>query len=187
MTGQVKDRGFGTFRLAIDIVEKYLPALLLAGIVLVFTLQIICRYFFRALAWPEEMVGFFFLWLVCFGVGYAERKDGLIRFDMIHERLSPRMQRITDVVGYSILVFALVALVYPSIQYISYMNFRSSFVVPIKMSVVYAPFMVLLFALISRYSLRVWSDLKALRNGPPYPPRAHEAGGPDALQKGIEL
>lgn len=174
-------------RFALDLIEKHLPALLLAGIVTVFLLQIICRYFFRSLAWPEEMVGFFFLWLVCFGVGYAEREDRLIRFEMLHERLSPRLQRISDMVGYSILVAALAALVVPSIQYISYMNFRSSFVLPIKMSVVYAPFMVLLAALITRYTIRVVQMAADLRRGAPYPERHKQDLSANELSKEIDL
>ncbi|WP_226781154.1 TRAP transporter small permease [Oceaniglobus trochenteri] len=171
MDDTAKHRWLKAGRFALDLIEKHLPAALLLGIVTVFLLQIICRYFFRSLAWPEEMVGFFFLWLVCFGVGYAERDERLIRFDMIHERLSVRGKRISDVIGHTILLVALLALVVPSIQYISYMNFRSSFVLPIKMSLVYAPFMVLLAALILRFAARILRDLRELRAGPPYPPR----------------
>lgn len=174
-------------QLALDLIEKHLPALLLAGIVLVFLLQIICRYFFRSLAWPEEMVGFLFLWLVCFGVGYAERESRLIRFDMLYERFSPRGQRIADLVGYTILLVALVALVVPSIQYINYMGFRSSFVLPIKMSLVYAPFLVLLAALITRYAHRVWQALSDLRHGPPYPDRHSSPDLSGTIKKEIEL
>jgi TRAP-type C4-dicarboxylate transport system permease small subunit len=150
---------------ALDLVEKHLPAALLLLMVSVFLLQIVMRYFFAALPWPEELVGFLFLWLVCFGVGYAEREEKLIRFGMVADLAGPRARRVMDLVGHTILVVALVALVWPSIQYIAYMNFRSSFVLPIRMSLVYAPFLVLLAALIARYSWRIRRDVRALRTG----------------------
>lgn len=156
-------------RVALDLIEMHLPAALLLTMVSVFLLQIVMRYFFSALPWPEELVGFLFLWLVCFGVGYAERTEGLIRFGMIAEVVGPRTRLVMDIVGHAILLVALLALVWPSIQYISYMNFRQSFVLPIQMSVVYAPFLVLLASLICRYAARLWRDVRTLRGGGPGP------------------
>lgn len=187
MENATERRWIPAARFVLDLIEKHLPALLLAGIVLVFLLQVVCRYFFRSLAWPEEMVGFFFLWLVCFGTGYAEREERLIRFEMIHSAVSPTATRIMDIVGHIILTSALCALVVPSIQYISYMSFRSSYVLPIKMSVVYAPFLVLLAALICRYSARIWEDVSALRRGPPVGRRQPRPGSDSVNEQDLTL
>ncbi|MEM8824082.1 MAG: TRAP transporter small permease subunit, partial [Pseudomonadota bacterium] len=54
-------------------------------LVVVFLVQIGFRYFFTPLIWPDELLGFLFLWTVLFATGYAERHHGLIRFSVLRD------------------------------------------------------------------------------------------------------
>jgi len=148
---------------ALNFLEKHLPALVLLVMVIVFITQIIARYFFRALPWPEELVGFLFLWLVCFGVGFAERDEGLIRFEMIHDAMGTRNKLRMNVLGDLLVIFALGVLFWPALSYVIDMNYRASDVMRINMSIVYAPFMILLTGLIVRSVLRLRRDIIVLR------------------------
>lgn len=148
----------------LNVLEKHLPAFILLVMVVVFIIQIISRYFFRALPWPEELVGFLFLWLVCFGVGFAERDESLIRFEMIHDAFSPRNKLRLNLAGDLLIIFALGVLFWPALNYVIDMSYRASDVMRINMSIVYAPFMVLLTGLIVRSVLRIRRDIIKLRS-----------------------
>lgn len=148
--------------LLLDLMEKHLPAALLAALVAVFLVQIVFRYFLEPLDWPDELVGFLFLWLVLFGVGYAERRQELIRFSMLYDPATPAARRWMDIVGRSLVVSALALSFWPSWQYVSYMSGRSSWVLPMNMGVVYAPYMIFLLMLILRMGGALLRDLRAL-------------------------
>ena len=163
MTLETRRRGVGrVFQIALDLLEKHLPAAMLLTLVIVFLIQILFRYFFVPLDWPDELVGFLFLWLVLLGVGYAERRKELICFSMLYDPAPPRVRRWMDVVGQAIVLAALVISYWPSLQYILYMYGRSSWVLPLRMGVVYAPYMIFLTALIVRLAHGLWRDVRTL-------------------------
>lgn len=147
---------------ALDILEKHLPAAMLLVLVAVFLVQIIFRYFFTPLIWPDELLGYLFLWLVLFAAGFAERERRLIRFSLFHDLASTKTRRLMGAVGHAILVTALVILVWPAWQYIEFMMRRSSPVFPIAMGLIYAPFLFFLVAMIIRFSARLVHDVRAV-------------------------
>ncbi|WP_299790489.1 TRAP transporter small permease subunit [uncultured Marivita sp.] len=154
-------------RLLLDIVEYHLPAAMMITLVAVFLLQITFRYFFTPLIWPDELLGFLFLWIVLFAVGYAERNHGLIRFSVLRDASPPRVRRLMDIVGHAILLGAFVALIVPTLNYLVFVDRRMNPVLPMRMSWAYAPFMVFLLSLVVRFGWRLRDDIVGLIRGTP--------------------
>ncbi len=55
-----------------DNLEAALGGLLLAGIVILITVQVVMRYVFQnALSWSEELTLWTFIWFIWIGIAYA--------------------------------------------------------------------------------------------------------------------
>ncbi|MEM8825008.1 MAG: TRAP transporter small permease subunit, partial [Pseudomonadota bacterium] len=119
--------------------------------------------------WPDELLGFLFLWTVLFATGYAERHHGLIRFSVLRDAAPVWAQRLMDIVGHLILLGAFIALIIPTWNYLAFVDRRMNPVLPMRMSWAYAPFMIFLFSLIVRIGWRLRGDIVALikRESPP--------------------
>ncbi len=72
-------------------------AVLLVTAVVVMTVQIILRVFFNnPLSWPEEVVRYFFVWVVFLGSTVAVTNDGHIRVLVAIENRGPWARRFSD-------------------------------------------------------------------------------------------
>ena len=55
------------FKFLLDVVELYIPMISFLTIFVCFMLQIVSRYFFTPLMWPEELALHAFIWAALFG------------------------------------------------------------------------------------------------------------------------
>ena len=153
------------FELVVDVFEIYLPGVLFVVMLGTFLLQVVLRYFFSPLAWPEELVGFLYLWVILLATGYAERDKKLIRFSSLYDSVSQKGQLWMDIVGQTLVVVALAISFPPAMEYILYMGFRESIVLGIPMNLVFAPYPLFLASLILRFAFRLVRKIRIAVSG----------------------
>lgn len=82
----------------IDLIEaRFMAYSLLLTVILVF-IQVCMRAFRNSLPWSEELARYIFIWQCWLGISFAERGGKHIRIEMLPSRLSPKGQRILDVI-----------------------------------------------------------------------------------------
>lgn len=90
-----------------------LAAALLIASVLVMTGQITLRLVFNnPLSWPEEVVRYFFVWVVFLGSTVAVTRDAHIRVLVAIESYGPRVRKLSDWLDWAVNVFVFGFLAY---------------------------------------------------------------------------
>ena len=88
-------------------------AVLLVTAVIVMTIQIVLRLVFNnPLSWPEEVVRYFFVWVVFLGSTVAVTRDGHIRVLVLIDRYGPRARLFSDWLDWAVNVFVFGFLAY---------------------------------------------------------------------------
>ncbi len=159
----------------LDVVELYVPMLAFLTIFICFMIQIVSRYFFTPLMWPEELALLSFLWVALLGALYAKRHESLVVFTMIYDMLRPRGQAIMRIAGNVLLVAAFVISIKPSLDYVIFEGYKKSSVLLIPMNLVCSAYIIFLIDIAIRYAVDIVRDVRALRTQPAQP--AGPAGG----------
>lgn len=149
----------------LDVVELYLPMLAFLTIFVCFMLQIVSRYFFVPLMWPEELALLSFVWAALFGAMYAKRTDALVSFTMIYDRVSERGRAVMRIAGAVLLVIAFAVSFKPSLDFVIFMSYKKSSVLLIPMNVVSASYLAFLVDMIVRYVVDIVRDVRFLASG----------------------
>lgn len=90
-----------------------LAAALLITSVAVMTLQVTLRLVFNSpLSWPEEVVRYFFVWVVFLGSAVAITRDAHIRVMVLIEKYGPRARRFSDILNWTVNVICFAFLTY---------------------------------------------------------------------------
>ena len=97
---------------ALDRVEGFLTATLLAAMTLLTFLQVVLRYVFNSgLVWALETTVYLFGWLVLIGMAHGVRTGTHIAVDVVTKHLAPAAQKAVALLG-AALVFVYVALMF---------------------------------------------------------------------------
>lgn len=152
-------------RVAVDTIELYIPVLSFVTLFVSFMIQIVSRYFFAPLTWPEELSLLCFCWVALLGALYAKRSDSHVTFSMLYDALKPAGQAKMRIAGNALLAVAFAVAVKPCWEYVFAMSYRKSDVLGIPMQWAYFPFIVFLVDMVVRLVLDILRDLGALRKG----------------------
>ena len=97
---------------ALDRLEEYFTAAILATMTLLTFSQVVLRYVFdTGLVWLLEATIYLFSWLVLLGISTGIRTDSHIAVELLTESLSPRAQKVVALVAvglsllYAVLMF----------------------------------------------------------------------------------
>jgi TRAP-type C4-dicarboxylate transport system permease small subunit len=161
----MKQRAKSVLLFLLDIVELYLPMLAFLTIYFCFMLQIVSRYFFTPLMWPEELALLSFLWAALLGALYAKRSDSLVMFTLIYDKVSDRGRAIMRIAGNILLVITFVISFKPSLDFVIFMSYKSSSVLNIPMNVVSSAYLVFLLDVTIRYIVDIVKDIRSLGRG----------------------
>lgn len=97
---------------ALDRVEGFLTATLLAAMTLLTFVQVVLRYLFNSgLVWALEATVYMFGWLVLIGMAHGVRTGTHIAVDVVTKHLTPSAQRAVALLG-AVFVFVYVALMF---------------------------------------------------------------------------
>lgn len=152
-------------RFLVDLIEVYVPVATFCVLFLSFLMQIVARYFFKPLLWPEELSLMCFVWTALLGGLYAKRDNTHVAFSMLYDAVSPRAQILMRIAGNALMLFAFFIAFIPSWKYVSFMAYKKSDVLLIPMNIVFFPFMVFLADMAVRICIDMIRDLASLRKG----------------------
>ncbi|GAB1483243.1 TRAP transporter small permease subunit [Treponema sp.] len=152
-------------RFLINLIEVYVPVLTFCALFLSFLTQIVARYFFRPLLWPEELSLICFVWTALLGALYTKRDNSHVAFSMLYDAVSPRIQTFMRIAGNALMLFAFLLAFVPSWDYVNFMAYKKSDVLLIPMNIVFFPFMVFLVDMMVRVVIDIVHDLKSFGKG----------------------
>jgi TRAP-type C4-dicarboxylate transport system permease small subunit len=153
------------FSVLLDIVEMYVPILAFLCIFVCFLLQIVSRYFFTPLMWPEELALICFLWAALLGALYAKRSNSMVCFSMVYDAVSPKAQRVMRLAGNSLLAVILAVSVKPSYDYVHFMGYKTSATLGIPLNIAYSCYIIFLVDIVIRYAIDIIDDIRAWKAG----------------------
>jgi TRAP-type C4-dicarboxylate transport system permease small subunit len=134
---------------AFDILEKWIPIICFSLMFVVFLIQVFSRYLFnRPLFWADELVTVSYIWAVSISASYVLRRKGHISFPIVYDKLSPRGKAIFRIAGNAMILFALFACMFASVDYLHYLRRDKTPVLRIPTNCIYLSIL-LSFALIS--------------------------------------
>lgn len=76
--------------------EEYGMGVLLIGITVILTLQIVMRVLKLSLSWPEELARYLYIWTVLLSIGYTVRNKTILRVDLLLNLLPRSLSHLTE-------------------------------------------------------------------------------------------
>ncbi len=149
-----------------DVFEVYIPSISFVIMFVTFILQIFFRYIMNApLTWTVELTLVSFCWVVTLGACFAARKKSHVMFTLICDSMDNTKKHIFSIIGNAIIIFAFAIIIVPSFEFITFMEFQSTSVLKINMSLVFAPFLVMLIDVIVYQVIEVFESIASIKAG----------------------
>ena len=120
----------------IDRVCGFLIVLMIGAMVIITTAQIICRVWFTALSWSEEVTRFLLIWSTFIGASCVYRRGGNIAITAIQQLFPPKAQKALRILVHLVCLCLFAALLYYGIRYCN-KQVRTAAALPIKMKYIY--------------------------------------------------
>jgi TRAP-type C4-dicarboxylate transport system permease small subunit len=126
------------------------------AIAVILVLQVVSRYILRyPLAWPEEMAGFLFVWLIFLGAPLAYRAGALIGLTFVLDALPPSLRRAIIITIQMIVIAFLAFLTYEGLVATKLAWTKSTTVLGFSWAWVYAALPVGTFILTACYARKL--------------------------------
>jgi TRAP-type C4-dicarboxylate transport system permease small subunit len=154
-----------TGKFLVDCIELYLPMLTFTVLFVSFMSQIVARYLFKPLIWPEELSLICFIWTALLGGLYAKRTGSHVAFTMLYDAAKPGLQKAMRIAGNALLLTSLILIFIPSWNYIQFMAYKKSDALRIPMNWAYFPFIVFLADMIVRLVIDIVKDIAGKASG----------------------
>ncbi len=148
-----------------DLLEKHIPAFIFLTMFISFMIQVISRYFFKPLTWPMELNLFCYIWIIILGALQAQREEEHTNFSLVYDKVKPSTQRIFRIIGELLIISSFAIALYPSYKYVMFMGFKKANTLPIRMDVVFFPYLIFLVVIIARFSYKLFIDVRSIIRG----------------------
>lgn len=135
--------------------------LLLSATFLIFILQIVSRYLFRApLGWTLEACLLCWVWLVFWSGAFTLGDRDHVRFTILVDHCRPGTRRVFAVLASLCIVALLGISLWPTIDFVQFMAIESTSLLKIRFDVFFSIYIVFSVSVMLRYTLRAWLALK---------------------------
>lgn len=84
--------------------DFWIPAILMALMVVVVMVQVVFRLMGRPIMWGEEVAKWMLIWIVFSGIGYAFKDGGLISVDFFVKRMRPATRKVVHLVDMGLII-----------------------------------------------------------------------------------
>lgn len=121
---------------ALDKLCSVLIVIMLGLMVLITGAQIICRTWFTALTWSDEVTRYLLIWSTFLGASVVYRHSGHISVTIVQDAVPPRLSKILRVAVHVICFVLFTVLLYFSCTYCMKLN-KTATTLPIKMKYIY--------------------------------------------------
>jgi len=139
-------------------------AALFAVLFVTFIVQVTARFAFdRPLPWTDELAVVLYVWVILWAVAVMVPAKEHVVFDLAYNASGPRVRRGMRLIG-AVMIGALAAYALPgSIDYVRFMGREGTPVLGVSFMLVFAPFVLLLAALVVRSVVEVAAVLRERR------------------------
>jgi TRAP-type C4-dicarboxylate transport system permease small subunit len=136
---------------------------LFAALFLVFIVQIVARFIFhRPLPWTDELAVVLYVWVILWTAALVVPEREHVMFDLVWNAVGRRTRRVMRIVGHTLLG-GLCAWALPATwDYVHFMRREGTPVLDVSFMLVFAPFVLLMVALVVRSGVavvRAWRGL----------------------------
>ena len=121
---------------ALDKVCSVLILVMLGLMVVITTAQIICRTWFTALSWSDEVTRYLLIWSTFLGATCVYRHSGHISVTILQDKVPARIGQLMRVAVHAICLVLFAVLLHYSIRYCGKLN-KTATALPIKMKYIY--------------------------------------------------
>lgn len=130
----------------LDFVEVVMPVMALLVIFGAFIVNVVSRYVLNSpvnACYELCLAGL--VWCLFLSAPYAARKHNNVAFTLLYDKVPPFVQVIVRLLGNGFLIFCFGVMLYPCSDWVLFMARRFTAVLRIRMSIIYAPFIVFNF------------------------------------------
>lgn len=126
-----------------------------------FVVQVAARFLFnRPLAWSDELIVILYIAMVFWAAATLLKEREHVMFDLVYAALPPQGQRAMALAG-ALLMAGLMGVLLPyAFDYVRFMHREPTAVLGVPFSLVFAPFLVFVFALTLMYLVKAWKLLR---------------------------
>lgn len=121
---------------ALDKLCSVLIVVMLGLMVIITGAQIICRIWFTALTWSDEVTRYLLIWSTFLGASVVYRHSGHISVTIVQDAVPSRLSKILRVAVHAICFVLFTVLLYFSCTYCMKLN-KTATTLPIKMKYIY--------------------------------------------------
>ena len=121
---------------ALDRVCSVLIVIMLGLMVVITTAQIICRTWFTALSWSDEVTRYLLVWSTFLGASVVYRHSGHISVTILQEKVPAGVGKAMRIAVHAICLVLFAALLFYSVRYCGKLN-KTATALPIKMKYIY--------------------------------------------------
>jgi len=112
--------------------------ILIAGLVITTTMQVVCRVFFSALTWSEELSRYLLVWITFYAATMAYKRGNHITITFAVDLFKPKVKIVFTVLAYLLSMFFLVTIINYGWAMIKMQVFQISPALSIPMQYVYS-------------------------------------------------
>jgi len=128
---------------------------------LMFLVQIASRYILEdPFGWTLEVCLTLWIWIVFFGNAFIVKHEDHIKFDVLYQKSSERIQKIFSLIGATAVVIGMAYSFLPTWDYIDFMQLKRSATLEIPLRTVYSIYAVFIIGTVFMYSKRIYKILK---------------------------
>jgi TRAP-type C4-dicarboxylate transport system permease small subunit len=138
-------------------VAQAVAAALFALLFVTFVLQVGARFLFdRPLAWSDELVVILYIAMVFWSAAVLMKEREHVMFDLVYAALPRQGQRVMALLG-AVLMAGLMGVLLPyAFDYVRFMHREPTAVLGVPFSIVFAPFLLFVAALVVMYLRKAW-------------------------------
>ena len=184
----------------LDFVEVWMPTIALAIIFVAFILNVISRYVFRSpINACYELCLAGLVWTLLLSAPYAVRTKTNVAFTLLYDKAGATTQLIMRLIGNAFLLFCLIKMFYPCLDWVLFMHRKRTSVLKIRYDILFFPFVVFNALDIFHFTVDIVVDLikgfKAITGKEPLTAQHHTplgdeeeapAGQAEALEGGTQ-
>ncbi len=138
-----------------------LAAGIFALLFLTFVVQVGARFIFnRPLAWSDELVVILYIAMVFWSAATLLKERQHVMFDLVYAMLPPKGKRAVGLAGAALMVGLMGVLLPYAFDYVRFMHREPTAVLGVPFSIVFAPFLIFVLALVLMYLHKGWKLLR---------------------------
>lgn len=127
----------------LDFVEVWMPTIALGIIFVAFIVNVISRYVFRSpvnACYELCLAGL--VWTLLLSAPYAVRTKTNVAFTLLYDKANATTQLIMRLIGNAFLLFCLIRMFYPCLDWVLFMHRKRTSVLKIRYDILFFPFVI---------------------------------------------